>query len=101
MKTITISGASDDLIELEGDIREEYSPHDDEGPNLLAFSDGTVIGVKYADDGCWRLNRLQKGTADYSKKEADGPDTDNYTDRVTLKGDLKWCVLGSNMAKVS
>ena len=101
MKTIIISGASDDLIELEGDIREEYSPNNDEEQTLLAFNDGTVIGVKYADDGCWRLNRLQKGTADYSKKEADGTDTDNYTDRVTLKGDLKWCVLGSAMAKVS
>jgi superfamily I DNA/RNA helicase len=41
--SITVYGASDDLIEIEGDIREEFSwiPGDDE-TRLLVFFDGTL-----------------------------------------------------------
>lgn len=101
MKTVTISGASDDLINLGGDMREEFSPEDAEEGGKLAFNDGTVLSVKYDSAGCWRVNRIHEGSAAYEKKEADGPDTSNYTDTVTLKGDLKWCVLGNQMVKVS
>ena len=100
MKTIIISGASDDLIELEGDIRDEISPRNDEYPVKLAFSDGTVLSVVYDKDGCWRVNRMAEGTAKMEKVEADGPDTDNYSDRVTLTGEIRWCVAGNYMAKV-
>ena len=99
MKTVTVYGASDDLIEIEGDIRDEISPND-EHPAKLAFSDGTVLSVKYDDDGCWRVNRVAEGSAKMEKVEAEGPDTDNYTDRVTLTGDIKWVVAGNWMGRV-
>lgn len=100
MKTVTVSGASDDLIELEGDIRDEISPRNEEDPVKLAFSDGTVLSVVYDKDGCWRVNRVAEGTAKMEKVEAAGADTDNYSDRVTLTGDIRWCVAGNYMAKV-
>ncbi len=93
MKTVTVYGASDDLIEIEGDIVDELSPDYSE-PTRLAFSDGTVLSVIYAADGCWRVNRIAEGTAKFEKIEAEGPDTANYTDRVTLTGDIKWMVAG-------
>lgn len=99
MKTITVYGASDDLIELEGDIRDEFSPEDVDATTKLAFSDGTVLSVLYDRDGCWRVNRVAEGTAKMEKVEAEGPDGD-YTDRVTLTGDIRWCVAGNYMAKV-
>lgn len=100
MKTVTVSGASDDLIELEGDIRDEISPRNEEDPVMLAFSDGTALSVVYDKDGCWRVNRVAEGTAKIEKVEADVADTANYSDRVTLTGDIRWCVAGNYMAVV-
>ncbi len=40
-----VFGHSDDLIELEGDLSEEFIGG--EKPCLLIFSDGTVLTIKY------------------------------------------------------
>lgn len=98
MKEVTIYGASDDLIEIEGDIREEIYANDETG-NFLAFSDGTILSVNYGKEGIWRVNRLQAGSAAMDKIEATDPDGD-YTDRVTLRGDIKW-VCGGSLYKVA
>lgn len=100
MKTVTIYGASDDLIELEGDIRDEINPRNEDEPTRLAFSDGTVLSVVYDSDGCWRVTRVAEGSAKMEKVEAEGPDSNNYSDRVTLTGEIRWCVAGEYMAKV-
>jgi len=99
MQTVTVYGASDDLIEIEGDIRDEISA-DSDMPCKLAFSDGTVLNVVYDEDGCWRVTRIAAGTAAMQKIEAEGSDTDNYSDRVTLNGDIKWVVAGYCITKV-
>lgn len=99
MKSVTVYGASDDLIEIEGAISDEISPDDDEKPTRLAFSDGTVLSVVYDKDGCWRVNRVAEGSAKMEKVEAQGSDTDNYSDRVTLTGEIRWMVAGNYMAK--
>jgi hypothetical protein len=96
---IVIYGANDDLIEIEGALREEFEGGDE--LSYLAFSDGTVLSAQYADDGCWRINRVATGTAVYSKVEAGADAPANYSDRVTLSGhagDLRWCVKGSDFA---
>lgn len=98
MKTITIYGASDDIICLEGDIREEVNPKNPEKGTRLAFSDGTVLSVVYDDDGCWRVNRIANGASQVEKVEALGPDSTEYSDRVTLTGDIRWCVAGEFIA---
>lgn len=93
---IEIYGASDDLIEIDGGIREEFSPgRDDEA--LLAFSDGTVLRIAYTNDGLWRISPITHGTATYSIVQATDVD-DDYTDRAVLAGDIKWVVLGSQVA---
>ena len=98
MKTIKIYGASDDLIEIEGDISEEFGHYSDDEPFYLAFSDGTAFTINYGPEGIWRINRLTSGSAEYSKHE--GTDSDNdYSDIVTLKGDIKWAIGGKNFAK--
>ena len=99
--SVTVYGASDDLIEVEGDINEEFNPRsDDDGAlSYLAFSDGTVLSVEYGKGGIWRVNRVVTGSATYWK--VDGTDTDgDYTDGVTLGGDpLKWVVFGDTMVR--
>lgn len=97
-RKVEIYGASDDCIELDGDIRDEFYAHEDDS-DYLAFSDGTVLVINYTNDGVWRINRVQDGSAQYSKIEASSPDSKDYSDKVTLTGDLKWCVCGKNYRK--
>lgn len=96
--SIKIYGASDDLIEIEGDINEEFNwIADDDETRLLAFSDGTLLRVMYDRDGIWRLNKVASGTAEFLKVEGDvEKDT---PDEVTLSGvEIKWVVLGEQSA---
>lgn len=95
MKQISVRGASDDLIEIEGDLSEEIY-YDEDGQNHLAFSDGTVLNICY--DGCWRINIVIPGTAEVEKQFAEGEDSENYSDRIYLKGDIDW-VAGPTLIK--
>lgn len=96
---LRIYGASDDLIEIEGDLTEEFNPPwDEEEPSYLAFSDGTVLSAAYAD-GFWRINRMAAGSATYAKTEGMDEDTD-YSDVVTLEGAITWVVFGRAFEKI-
>jgi hypothetical protein len=95
---LEIYGASDDLVEIEGDIREEFNVYD-EPEGHLAISDGTLLSVLYDEHGFWRINRLVQGSAKYSKTEGTDIDSD-YSDRVTLDGpSFEWVVYGNAVAK--
>lgn len=94
---IVISGASDDLIEVEGDIREEFYAIDD-GEHILSFSDGTVLSVEYDRQGMWRIRRLSAGSAVYRHREATDADRD-YSDVVRLDGEIAWVTFGKKWAK--
>lgn len=96
---ITIKGASDDLIEIGGDIQEEFTASDSDA-NYLGFSDGTVLKIHYGEDGdgYWRITPETHGTARYSKVEATNED-DDYSDVVTLDdAAIKWVVCGTDLA---
>lgn len=97
--SIKIYGHSDDCVEIDGDIREEFNPASDDEMSYLAFSDGTLLSIKYGEEGLWRINQLQAGSSTYSKVEATDPDGD-YSDRVELSGGaIKWVVFGYGFAK--
>lgn len=94
---IEITGASDDLIEVDGDIREEFTYQDkDEKGDLLAFSDGTVLRVVFAQFGTWRITPVVRGSAVLCiEQEIE----DEGTDKATLNGDVRWVVHGLGYAK--
>ena len=94
--SITIYGASDDLIEIEGDIREEWSVYDEDGLHI-ACSDGTLLSINYTG-GFWRINRIATGTCAYEKVEATDED-DDYSDKVTLTGEVRWVALTKDVVK--
>lgn len=96
MATVTINGASDDLIEIGGDISDEFSPSDTD-EFLVVASDGTALRGSY--DGVWRFTTHTSGSAKMSKVEAPKDDDDNYSDVVTLEGDIAWIALATNIAK--
>lgn len=76
---VTLSGASDDLIEVDGAIRAEWSPSDADSA-LVAFSDGTVLRITYTDSGVWRVATVVRGAADLEVVQAPEDDDDNYSD---------------------
>jgi hypothetical protein len=104
--TVTVYGGSDDLIEVEGDVRAEFTAlevlggEEDFTGGFLAFSDGTLLKVSYQDAGIWRVTPVAKGHAVYEKTfEATDSESANYSDRVTLSGDIRWVVCGSDYSK--
>lgn len=95
--TTTIYGASDDLIEIRGDIEEEFGCYDDEG-GVLAFSNGVLLSARYDDDGVWRFDPI-RGAGHVSIAKGVPDDDDNYTDRVTITDPIEWVVYGTQHAR--
>ena len=101
--SVKVYGASDDLIEVEGDVSEEFSAPRDERA-VLGFSTGQVVGIQYDKDGCWRIHPL--GGSGIEIVHAGGPDaeeredgTPGYSDVATIPGTVTWVVLGTEWAR--
>lgn len=59
-KTLQFYGASDDLFEVEGAIREEIGCFDKPGVYHLKASEGELLVVAlYLDSGCWSIGLSQ------------------------------------------
>lgn len=101
---VTLYGSSDDLIEVEGDIEEEFYPFTDspacggETGAVLGFSDGTVLRIVYSRAGVWRITPVVEQPGRLSIERAPEDDEDNYTDRATITGTIKWVVKGNDYA---
>lgn len=98
--SVTVYGASDDLIEVEGDIREEL-PWDYSGPAYLGLSNGVVLRIQYGHvSGVWRIAPVA-GADLVQVTQCPENDEDNYSDKATVTGDVAWVVCGSAWAGVS
>jgi hypothetical protein len=95
--SITVYGASDDVIEIDGDIAEEfYYTDNSKRGDFLAFSDGTILRIVFGNDG-WRITPVFEGTSKLTiVQHADGEDG---TDRAALDGDVAWVVHGIGWVK--
>jgi hypothetical protein len=91
---ITITGYSDDLIEIDGDISEEWpAPREvDEKGAYISISDGTLLKARYDDNGIWRFDRLVRGSCLFHKTDGD-VEADTF-DVITLEGEIRWISLG-------
>jgi hypothetical protein len=95
MATI-VFGASDDLVELEGDVSGEVGCYGNtETPQgvLLMFSDGTVLAIKYngRTPGCWSINLLEEGVRFKRIDRCDDENARPYSDVAHFHDGLKWC----------
>ena len=100
MSTLVVTGYSDDLIEIDGDIREEfpYQGNDEDQGDLLAFSDGTILRIVFG--GPWRISLVVLGTdTTFTLVQAPEDDDEVYSDKATLSGDISWVVHGIGWAK--
>lgn len=95
--SVTVYGASDDMIEIGGDIAEEFHYTDDsKRGDFLAFSDGTILRIVFGDDG-WRITPVHEGTSKLSiLQHSDG---EEGTDLAKLDGDVAWVVHGIGWVK--
>ena len=85
---IIIYGASDDLIEIAGDIRDEFG-----GPGCVELSTGDVFEVTYDEDetGVWNVKHVCdsgkcKVDIEFKKEE----DDDGYSGRAVVEGPILW-----------
>jgi hypothetical protein len=93
---LTLTGASDDLIEVDGDFDAEFTAPAG-GPALMAFSDGTVLRIEYTH-GVWRIRPVTTGRGAVIVEQAPEDDEDNYSDKAKLAGPIEWVVLGLHMS---
>lgn len=97
MKTITITGSSDDLIKVEGDINEEFGYYS-ENSIFMGISDGTLLKIRYDEDGIWRIERLIQGSSSVYA-HMPGSISENKNDVVAISGEnLNWVLLGKEKA---
>lgn len=90
-----VYGASDDLIEFEGDFEGEvgcYGTDDRDRGVLVMMSDGTVLEVKYGKNGdaIWEVKVLKKGSLFDRVELCDSEDADPYSDVAHFKDGIKW-----------
>lgn len=83
--SVTIYAASDDLVEVEGAIREEFSDVDFCEGAYVYVSTGDVVRFRLEDEG-WRAQVVVDATAP-TVDHRDGKD-----DRVTVDGQVNWVV---------
>lgn len=94
MKTLIVTGASDDLIETEGDLSEEF--YAVSGKGRVEFSHGVVLDVAYVNPGIWRIT-VVKGAEHVSLVPcADEEDGEVYTDTATVTGNFDWVACGDD-----
>lgn len=94
--SVSICGASDDLIEIEGDVREEFTTMADAGA-LVGASNGALLRIRYTDSGTWRIQPVA-GADLIDVKQCAEDDEDNYSDVATVAGDIAWVLFGSAWA---
>lgn len=100
MKT-KIYGASDDLIEIEGEIEDEVGCYNHKKPILIEVSDGTKATIFY--DGEWKINISFAGEKYIEKVDSVGDDAKHigdyknctsYSDILILNEDIEWVKVG-------
>lgn len=96
---IKIYGSSDDLIEIDGDIRGAFYLQNSDENSYLGLSDGTLISVLYDSDGIWRFNVLRKGLSNIKKVDLD-LEADEYSEVLEVDGKISWVLYGQDKAMI-
>lgn len=88
-----IYGASDDLIELEGDIYDEVDvlslSKDVDKPIILTFDDNTKVRITYNNNGIWKIKPLVVGHLFDKIDECLEESDDRYSDCLIMKDGLE------------
>jgi len=98
---VKIYGSSDDLVEVGGDVTEEfnipYNTHEETA--IIATNVGVVVRITYTEQGVWRIVPIAGQPEQYTIVQAPEDDDDNYSDRCEIHGDIAWVVYGLQFVK--
>jgi hypothetical protein len=100
-----IYGASDDLIEFDGDVSGEvgcYGTDDREHGVLVAGSDGTLLDVKYGKGGAgiWGIQLLKAGELFEKIEPCLDEDANPHSDIAYFKPGLKYAYASTEWQRV-
>ena len=100
-----VYGASDDLIEFEGDVYGEvgyYAGNEDTAPAMIAFSDGTLLTVGYGknDLGIWEIKLLRAGELFQRIDPCTDEDANPHSDVAHFAPGLKWAYAATDWQRV-
>jgi len=103
-----IYGASDDLIEIEGEINDEHQANSGDQFNF-SISDGTKGYIAYSDAGEWKIVIHYEGTLFNSKILSVGDDEkhtipeaiglSSYSDILVMESGVQWVKIGRKTYK--
>ncbi len=96
--TTEVYGASDDLIEIDGDIKGEHPAAE----SFLFMSDGTILKVKYGKSqmAVWEIRLIQKGALFNTIIQCFDEDADRYSDTAMFGDGIRWAYAADNMVLV-
>jgi hypothetical protein len=100
-KGTRIYGASDDLIEFEGDVFGETGGGDE--PALIVCSDGTILTVAYGKPGLggvWGVTLIQPGTLFDRIEVCADEDAKIYSDIAHFRAGLVWAYAATQWERV-
>jgi hypothetical protein len=101
-----IYGASDDLIEIDGVIRNEVGCYDHKRPIKITASDGTIANIFY--NGEWIIHIKNSGTGFIEKINSVGDEgmhighetVTSYSDILVLHG-VEWIKIKGQVLKIA
>lgn len=101
-----VYGASDDLIEIEGDYSGEVDccgTDDQDKGVLLVFSDGTLLESKYGKNGdaIWEVKLIKRGSLFKSITPCVDEDAKLHSDVAEFADGIKWVYAATEWHKVS
>jgi hypothetical protein len=104
--TTQVYGASDDLIEFEGDFTGEVGCYGtDEGSHgvLVVMSDATVLEVKYGkgQKGIWEVKLLERGDLFMHIEPCTDENADPNSDVATFKPGITGAYAATKWQRVS
>lgn len=93
---VTVYGSSDDIVEVEGDVEEEFTLIDKTG--YLALSDGSVFSIEYTREGIWRIHSVANPSVHTIESAVTGGE-DGYSDRLVIDRVIDWVVFGTEFVR--
>jgi len=96
-----VYGASDDLLEFEGEFRGESGAGGDESV-LGLLSDGTLFTVRYTEHGVWKIEVVNRGPL-FGRLEPVALDEtlDPYSDVLVMKRGVRWAYVCRQFERVT
>ena len=100
---LRVYGRSDDLVEVEGDVREEFTAPYPEERLFLTFSNGVALSVEYGGVGEWTVSELYSpDDVDVEVHPTGWEDAPvDYTEVAVVEGadPVEWVVTGENVQR--